>query len=148
MGLNNSGLTLTVVKLDKIVKTALEGSSRGVRSPSPQRTHRLHGATATSIKSAGSPAVDTNTLYDLASLTKVIATTTLAMIPGKRDNSISIAPRPYLPEFNHREQITIGAARRTAADWKRAPTSTARRAAAAVPVQINARRWSTRRGPT
>jgi CubicO group peptidase (beta-lactamase class C family) len=58
----------------------------------------------------GSPAVDTNTLYDLASLTKVIATTTLAMIleeAGQLDINRTVVS--YLPEFNSPEkaQITV-----------------------------------------
>ena len=58
----------------------------------------------------GSPAVDTNTLYDLASLTKVIATTTVAMIleeNGQLDINRTVAS--YLPEFNSPEkaQITV-----------------------------------------
>jgi CubicO group peptidase (beta-lactamase class C family) len=58
----------------------------------------------------GSPAVDTNTLYDLASLTKVIATTTVAMIleeNGQLDLNRTVAS--YLPEFNSPEkaQITV-----------------------------------------
>jgi CubicO group peptidase (beta-lactamase class C family) len=58
----------------------------------------------------GSPPVDTNTLYDLASLTKVIATTTVAMVleeGGQLDLNRTVAS--YLPEFNSPEkaQITV-----------------------------------------
>ena len=56
----------------------------------------------------GSPAVDVATLYDLASLTKVIATTTSAMIleeAGKLDLNRTVAS--YLPEFNAPDKALI-----------------------------------------
>src|SRR5207245_9171833 len=55
-----------------------------------------------------STTVDTNTLYDLASLTKVIATTTLAMIleeAGQLDLNRTVVS--YLPEFNSPEKAQI-----------------------------------------
>ena len=46
------------------------------------------------------PAVRSNTLYDLASMTKVVATTTLAMILSERGELVLERPvRDYIPEF-------------------------------------------------
>ena len=56
----------------------------------------------------GAPAVDASTMYDLASLTKVVATTTAAMIleeEGKLD--ISRTVQSYLPEFNAPDKASI-----------------------------------------
>lgn len=55
-----------------------------------------------------SPAVDENTMYDMASLTKVIATTTAAMIleeQGRLDLDSTVAS--YLPGFNAPDKATI-----------------------------------------
>ncbi len=55
-----------------------------------------------------SPAVDENTMYDMASLTKVVATTTSAMIleeQGKLDLDRTVAS--YLPEFNAPDKAGI-----------------------------------------
>ena len=57
---------------------------------------------------AGSPAASTATLYDLASLTKVVATTTAAMIleeEGKLDLARTI--RSYLPELDATDKASI-----------------------------------------
>ena len=57
---------------------------------------------------SGAPAVDASTMYDLASLTKVVATTTAAMIleeEGKLD--ISRTVQSYLPEFNAPDKAAI-----------------------------------------
>jgi CubicO group peptidase (beta-lactamase class C family) len=57
---------------------------------------------------AGAPTVDAATMYDLASLTKVVATTTAAMIleeEGKLDVSRTV--QSYLPEFNAPDKATI-----------------------------------------
>jgi CubicO group peptidase (beta-lactamase class C family) len=57
---------------------------------------------------AGSPPVDASTLYDMASLTKVVATTTCAMIleeEGKLD--ISRTVQSYLPEFDAPDKAAI-----------------------------------------
>jgi len=84
MGLNNSGLDTTLpATLDKIVKTALEEAvAPGVAIAVGRNGHiaYMKGYGNIDWNKPGSPAVDTNTLYDLASLTKVIATTTMAMI--------------------------------------------------------------------
>ena len=69
--------------LDKIVKTALDDAvAPGVAIAVGRNGHiaYMKGYGTIDWNRPGSPAVDTNTLYDLASLTKVIATTTAAMI--------------------------------------------------------------------
>lgn len=114
VGLNNSGLdTALAGKLDKIVKTAIEeAAAPGVAIAVGRNGHiaYMKGYGYIDWNQPGSPAVDTNTLYDLASLTKVIATTTLAMIleeGGQLDISRTVVS--YLPEFNSPEkaQITV-----------------------------------------
>ena len=114
MGLNDSGLdTLLPAALDKIVKTALEEAvAPGVAIAVGRNGHiaYMKGYGYIDWNRPGSPAVDTNTLYDLASLTKVIATTTVAMIleeGGQLDLNRTVAS--YLPEFNSPEkaQITV-----------------------------------------
>jgi CubicO group peptidase (beta-lactamase class C family) len=113
-GLNNSGLdTALVPTLDKIVKTALEEAvAPGVAIAVGRNGHiaYMKGYGSIDWNKPGSPAVDTNTLYDLASLTKVIATTTVAMIleeGGQLDLNRTVSS--YLPEFNSPEkaQITV-----------------------------------------
>lgn len=57
---------------------------------------------------SSSPAVDENSIYDMASLTKVIATTTAAMIleeQGLLDLDRTVAS--YVPEFNAPDKATI-----------------------------------------
>jgi CubicO group peptidase (beta-lactamase class C family) len=114
MGLNNSGLDTSLTgKLDKIVKTSIEEAvAPGVAIAVGRNGHiaYMKGYGYIDWNQPGSPAVDTNTLYDLASLTKVIATATLAMIleeAGQLD--INRAVVSYLPEFNSPEkaQITV-----------------------------------------
>ncbi|MFL5488064.1 MAG: serine hydrolase domain-containing protein [Gemmatimonadaceae bacterium] len=114
VGLNNSGLDTSLAsKLDKIVKTAIEEAvAPGVAIAVGRNGHigYMKGYGYIDWNQPGSPAVDSNTLYDLASLTKVIATTTLAMIleeNGQLDLSRTVAS--YLPEFNSPEkaQITV-----------------------------------------
>ena len=114
MGLNNSGLDTSLVgKLDKIVKTSIEEAvAPGVAIAVGRNGHigYMKGYGYIDWNQPGSPAVDTNTLYDLASLTKVIATTTLAMIleeAGQLDLNRTVVS--YLPEFNSPEkaQITV-----------------------------------------
>lgn len=114
VGLNNSGLDTAIAgKLDKIVKTAIEEAvAPGVTIAVGRNGHiaYMKGYGYIDWNQPGSPAADTNTLYDLASLTKVIATTTLAMIleeTGQLDISRTVVS--YLPEFNSPEkaQITV-----------------------------------------
>src|SRR5256885_11078347 len=114
VGLNNSGLEPALAgKPDKIVKTAIEEAvASGVAIAVGRNGHiaYMKGYGYIDWNQPGSPAVDTNTLYDLASLTKVIATTTLAMIleeGGQLDINRTVVS--YLPEFNSPEkaQITV-----------------------------------------
>jgi CubicO group peptidase (beta-lactamase class C family) len=114
MGLNNSGLDTSLISnLDKLVKTALEEAvAPGVSIAVGRNGHiaYMKGYGTIDWNRPGSPAVDTNTLYDLASLTKVIATTSVAMIleeGGQLDLNRTVAS--YLPEFNSPEkaQITV-----------------------------------------
>lgn len=114
VGLNNSGLdTALAGKLDKLVKTAIEEAVAPGVAIAVGRNGRIaymKGYGYIDWNRPGSPAVDTNTLYDLASLTKVIATTTLAMIleeGGQLDLNRTVVS--YLPEFNSPEkaQITV-----------------------------------------
>jgi CubicO group peptidase (beta-lactamase class C family) len=114
VGLNNSGLDTSLApKLDKIVKTSIEEAvAPGVAIAVGRNGHiaYMKGYGYIDWNQPGSPAVDTNTLYDLASLTKVIATTTLAMIleeNGQLDLNRTVVS--YLPEFNSPEkaQITV-----------------------------------------
>ncbi len=114
LGLNDSGLDTTLpAALDKIVKTALEEAvAPGVAIAVGRNGHiaYMKGYGYIDWNRPGSPPVDTNTLYDLASLTKVIATTTVAMIleeGGQLDLNRTVAS--YLPEFNSPEksQITV-----------------------------------------
>src|SRR4051812_39276739 len=114
VGLNNSGLDPALAgKLDKLVKTAIEEAvAPGVAIAVGRNGHiaYMKGYGYIDWNQPGSPAVDTNTLYDLASLTKVIATTTLAMIleeAGQLDINRTVVS--YMPEFNSPEkaQITV-----------------------------------------
>lgn len=114
LGLNNSGLDTSLAgKLDKLVKVAIEEAvAPGVAIAVGRNGHiaYMKGYGYIDWNQPGSPAVDTNTLYDLASLTKVVATTTLAMIleeAGQLDINRTVAS--YLPEFNSPEkaQITV-----------------------------------------
>jgi CubicO group peptidase (beta-lactamase class C family) len=112
MGLNNSGLdTSLITALDKLVKTALEEAvAPGVAIAVGRNGHiaYMKGYGTIDWNRPGSPAVDTNTLYDLASLTKVIATTTAAMIleeGGQLDLGRTVGS--YLPEFNTPEKAHI-----------------------------------------
>src|SRR5450759_1576126 len=74
LGLNNSGLdTALPAKLDKIVKTAIEEAvAPGVAIAVGRNGHiaYMKGYGYIDWNQPGSPAVDTTTLYDLASLTK------------------------------------------------------------------------------
>jgi CubicO group peptidase (beta-lactamase class C family) len=114
MGLNNSGLDTSLVsKLDKVVKTAIEEAvAPGVAIAVGRNGHiaYMKGYGYIDWNQPGSPAVDTNTLYDLASLTKVIATTTVAMILEETGQlNLDRTVGSYLPEFNTPEkaQITV-----------------------------------------
>jgi len=112
LGLNDSGLdTALVSRLDKIVKVAIEEAAAPGVAIAVGRNGRIayvKGYGHTDWNIPGSPAVDTNTLYDLASLTKVIATTTLAMImeeAGQLDLDRTVSS--YLREFSSPEKVGI-----------------------------------------
>ena len=112
VGLNNSGLdTALIGRLDKIVKDAMEEAVAPAVAIAVGRNGRIaymkgYGHTSWDIPSA--PAVDTSTLFDLASVTKVVATTTLAMLmeeAGQLDLDRTV--NSYLPEFNSPEKMGI-----------------------------------------
>jgi CubicO group peptidase (beta-lactamase class C family) len=112
LGLNDSGLdTALVGRLDKIVKVAIEEAVAPGVAIAVGRNGRIaymKGYGHINWDLPGSPAVDTNTLFDLASLTKVVATTTLAMImeeAGQLDLDRTV--NSYLPEFNSPEKMWI-----------------------------------------
>src|SRR2546423_14654215 len=114
VGLNNSGLdTALRGKLDKIVKTSIEEAvAPGVAIAVGRNGHiaYMKGYGYIDWNQPGSPAVATNTLYDLASLTKVIATTSLAMILEENSQlDLNRTVVSYLPEFNSpdKAQITV-----------------------------------------
>ena len=97
-------------RLDSIVRIGLEqGAAPGAALAVGRfgRLVHLKGYGATDY-AAGAPAVDPTTLYDLASLTKVVATTSAAMIleeEGKLDLSRTV--QSYLPEFDAPDKATI-----------------------------------------
>jgi CubicO group peptidase (beta-lactamase class C family) len=97
-------------RLDSIVRVGLEqGAAPGAALAVARygRLVHLKGYGATDY-APGAPAVDATTMYDLASLTKVVATTTAAMIleeEGKLD--LSRAVSSYLPEFNAPDKAAI-----------------------------------------
>jgi len=112
VGLNNSGLdTALVSRLDKLVKVAIEDAVAPGVAIAVGRNGKIaymkgYGHISWDIPPA--PAVDTTTLFDLASLTKVVATTTLAMImeeAGQLDLDRTVSS--YLPEFNSPEKLGI-----------------------------------------
>ena len=96
--------------LDSILQVALvEGASPGA-ALAVGRFGRLvyQRGFGTLDYAAGSPGVSSATLYDLASLTKVIATTTVAMIleeEGRLDVARTV--RSYLPEFDALDKAAI-----------------------------------------
>jgi CubicO group peptidase (beta-lactamase class C family) len=97
-------------RLDSIIRVAIaEGAAPGA-SVAVGRHGRLVylKGYGTLDYPAGSPIVEGSTIYDLASLTKVIATTTSAMIleeSGKLD--IDRTVRSYLPELDAADKYTI-----------------------------------------
>ena len=68
----------------------------------------VRGYGRTDWNDAGSAAVDANTIYDMASLTKVIATTTVAMkLEENGQLDLNRTVRSYLPEFNAPDKASI-----------------------------------------
>ena len=97
-------------RLDSIVRVGLEQGAAPGAALAVGRFGRLVylKGFGTTDYAAGAPAVDASTMYDLASLTKVVATTTAAMIleeEGKLD--ISRTVQSYLPEFNAPDKAAI-----------------------------------------
>jgi CubicO group peptidase (beta-lactamase class C family) len=97
-------------RLDSIVRVAIaEGAAPGASVAVGRFGRLVHvRGYGTLDYSAGSPVVDANTIYDLASLTKVIATTTSAMIleeAGKLDLDRTV--RSYVPEIDAADKYSI-----------------------------------------
>jgi CubicO group peptidase (beta-lactamase class C family) len=97
-------------RLDSIMRVAIaEGAAPGASIAVGRYGRMVHQSGYGTLDYApGSPAADVATLYDLASLTKVIATTTSAMIleeTGKLDINRTVAS--YLPEFNAPDKALI-----------------------------------------
>jgi CubicO group peptidase (beta-lactamase class C family) len=97
-------------RLDSIVRIAIaEGASPGAAIAVGRYGRLVHlRGYGTLDYAAESPAVDGTTMYDLASLTKVVATTTVAMIleeQGKLD--LKRAVHLYLPEFDAPDKAAI-----------------------------------------
>jgi CubicO group peptidase (beta-lactamase class C family) len=97
-------------RLDSIVRLGLEqGAAPGAALAVGRFGRLVHLKAYGAIDyAAGSPAVDPTTLFDLASLTKVVATTTAAMIleeEGKLDLSRTV--QSYLPEFSAPDKAAI-----------------------------------------
>lgn len=97
-------------RLDSIVRVALaEGAAPGAAVAVGRfgRLVHLHGY-GTLGYADGSPSVDAGTMYDLASLTKVVATTTLAMMlqeAGTLDLDRTVVS--YVPEFDAPDKAAI-----------------------------------------
>jgi CubicO group peptidase (beta-lactamase class C family) len=97
-------------RLDSLVRVGLEQGAAPGAALAVGRYGRLVylKGFGTTDYAEGAPAVDASTMYDLASLTKVVATTTAAMIleeEGKLD--ISRTVQSYLPEFNAPDKAAI-----------------------------------------
>jgi CubicO group peptidase (beta-lactamase class C family) len=97
-------------RLDSIVRVGLEqGAAPGAALAVGRFGRLVHLKGYGAIDYApGSPTVDATTMYDLASLTKVVATTTAAMIleeEGKLDLSRTV--QSYLPEFAAPDKAAI-----------------------------------------
>jgi len=97
-------------RLDSIIRAGIaEGASPGAAIAVGRYGRLVHlRGYGTLDYAADSPPVDANTLYDMASLTKVVATTTVAMIleeQGKLD--IKRPVHLYLPEFDAPDKAPI-----------------------------------------
>jgi CubicO group peptidase (beta-lactamase class C family) len=97
-------------RLDSIVRVGLEqGAAPGAALAVGRFGRLVHlKGYGTTDYAAGAPSVDATTIYDLASLTKVVATTTAAMIleeEGKLDLSRTV--QSYLPEFSAPDKAAI-----------------------------------------
>ncbi len=89
-------------QLDSIIRTGVrEGAAPGATVAVGRHGRLVHLAAYGVMAQTDSAPVSTNTIYDMASLTKVIATSTAAMIleeEGKLDLNRTVVS--YLPEFN------------------------------------------------
>ena len=97
-------------RIDSTVRAAMaEGMSPGAAVAIGRYGRLIHlKGYGTLDYAAGAPAVDATTLFDLASLTKVVATTTAAMIleeEGKLDLSRTL--HSYLPELDAPDKAGI-----------------------------------------
>ena len=97
-------------RLDSIVRAGLEqGAAPGAALAVGRFGRLVHLKGYGAIHyAADAPTVDPTTIYDLASLTKVVATTTAAMIleeEGKLDLSRTV--QSYLPEFDAPDKAAI-----------------------------------------
>jgi CubicO group peptidase (beta-lactamase class C family) len=97
-------------RLDSIIRVGIaEGAAPGASVAVGRYGRLVHlKGYGTLDYSAGSPVVDASTIYDLASLTKVVATTTSAMIleeTGKLDLNQPV--HAYLPELNAPDKAAI-----------------------------------------
>ena len=137
--------SLLPARLDSIVRTGIaEGAAPGavVAVGRYGRIVHMRGYGTLDYAPAAPPA-DASSLYDLASLTKVVATTTLAMIleeEGRLD--LSRTARSYLPEFDAPDKaaITIRMLLTHSGGLEAgAPLYTQHRGRAAYLAQINAR---------
>jgi CubicO group peptidase (beta-lactamase class C family) len=111
MALKQAQLDCTLsARLDSIITAAIaDGASPGAAVAVVRYGHvvMLKGYGRTDWDTL-SPSVDANTLYDLASLTKVVGTTTLAMMleeSGQLDLDRTVAS--YVPELNAPEKAAI-----------------------------------------
>ncbi len=97
--------------LDSIIGAAIaDRASPGVAIAVGRNGHLalLRGYGSTDWNAAGPPDVDGNTIYDMASLTKVIATTTVAMSLEERGLlNLDRTVASYLPEFNAPDKAAI-----------------------------------------
>jgi CubicO group peptidase (beta-lactamase class C family) len=97
-------------RLDSIVRVGLEqGAAPGAALAVGRFGRLVHlKGYGTTDYAASAPTVDASTIYDMASLTKVVATTTATMIleeEGKLDLSRTV--QSYLPEFSAPDKAAI-----------------------------------------
>ncbi len=101
--------TLTA-RIDSIVGVGLaEGAAPGAAVAIGRFGRLVHlSGYGTLDYAAGSPPASATTLYDIASLTKVVATTTVAMtLEEEHRLDLDRPVRSYLPEFNAPDKATI-----------------------------------------
>ena len=97
-------------RLDSIIRVAIaEGAAPGATIAVGRYGRLVHHKGYGALDySPGAPPVDESTIYDLASLTKVIATTTSAMILEERGRlNLDLPVRTYLPELDAPDKAAI-----------------------------------------